>query len=122
MATVARRLVSENRSVIVEGVHLAPGALAESLADHPSRPVVVERLVTALPSSHRANLERRRIDEPLRRGERHVGSFDRIELIQHHLREQAQERGVPMMDIAAATAMTQDLVGEIVERLRTVAA
>lgn len=122
MAAVASRLVTENRSMIAEGVHLEPGVLAAMLADHPSQPVVVERLVTAPPPEHRANLERRRADEPLRRGDRHVGSFDRIAMIQDHLRGRAAEHGVSTIDIGAATAMTQDLVGEIVERLEGVAA
>lgn len=122
MAAVASRLAAEHRSMIAEGVHLTPGSLAAALTDHPSRPVVVERLVTAPTSSHRRNLERRQADEPLRRGERHVASFDRIEMIQQHLKQQANAGGVPTIDIAQATAMTQDLVGEIVARLEQVPA
>lgn len=122
MAAVASRLVTENRSMIAEGVHLEPGVLSELLADHPSQPVVVERLVTAPPPAHRSNLDRRRADEPLRRGDRHIDGFDRIEMIQAHLRQRAAEHGVATIDIGAATAMTQDLVGEIVDRLEGVAA
>lgn len=122
MAAVASRLVTENRSMIAEGVHLPPGSIARALADHPSCPVVVERLVTAPPNAHRRNLDRRRLDEPLRRGERHLGSFDRIVLIQDHLRRSAAERGVPAIDIGEATAMTQDIVGQIVHDLDQVAA
>ena len=122
MAAVAGRLVTENRSVIAEGVHLDPGSLARHLADHPSRPVVIERLVTAPTAAHRANLERRLADEPLRNGRRHLDGFEHIGRIQDHLRTRAVERGVPIIDIADATAMTQDLVGEIVERLAAVPA
>ena len=122
MAAVASRLAAEHRSMIAEGVHLTPGSLTAALADHPSRPVVVERLVTAPTSSHRANLERRQVDEPLRRGDRHLAGFDRIEMIQRHLKQQASAGGVPTIDIAEATAMTQDLVGEIVARLEQVSA
>lgn len=122
MAAVARRLVTEHRSMIAEGVHLDPGVLADELADHPSRPVVVERLVTAPVEIHRTNLERRMAAEPLRDGRRHLDGFDHIGRIQEHLRERALERDVPVIDIAAATAMTQDLVGEIVMRLGTVTA
>ena len=122
MAAVASRLATEHRSMIVEGVHLTPGALTAALVDHPSRPVVVERLVTAPASTHRSNLERRRIDEPLRRGDRHIEGFDRIEMIREHLSEQAEQAGVPTIDIADATDMTQHLVGEIVHRLARVAA
>lgn len=122
MAAVADRLATENRSVIVEGVHLMPGALTEALADHSSQPVVVERVVTAPRAAHRSNLEGRRDDEPLRGGDRHLRNFDRIVLIQEHLRERAVERAVPTIDIGEATAMTQDLVGEIVQRLDRVVA
>jgi hypothetical protein len=43
-------------------------------------------------------------------------------MIQQHLMQQANAGGVPTIDIAEATAMTQDLVGEIVTRLEQVAA
>lgn len=121
-AAVANRLAIENRSVIVEGVHLMPGALTEALVDHPSNPVVIERLITAPPAAHRSHLANRRADEPLRGGDRHLRSFDRITAIQEHLRRRAVERGVPTVDIGEATAMTQDLVGEIVQRLDRVPA
>lgn len=122
VAAVASRLATENRSMIAEGVHLRPGSLTAALAEHPSRPVVVERLVTAPDDAHLANLDRRRIDEPLRGGDRHLRSFDRIAAIQAHLRDQASAAGVQTIDIGEATAMTQDLVGEIVHALEQVAA
>jgi 2-phosphoglycerate kinase len=121
LAAVADRLVTEARSMIAEGVHLPPGVLAASLADHPRRPVVVERLVTAPQDAHLANLGRRRSTEPLREGHRHLRSFEHIVAIQRHLVARAAEEGVATMDIGEATALTQDLVGEIVERLERVA-
>ncbi len=122
MAAVASRLVTEQRSVIAEGVHLTPGSLADALADHPSRPIVVERLVTAPTEVHRSNLERRAVAEPLRDGRRHLDGFEHIGRIQEHLRTRAVDRAVPVIDIADATEMTQHLVGEIVARLGPVAA
>lgn len=122
MAAVAERLVTENRSVIVEGVHLTPGALTSHLAEHGSRPVVVERLVSAPAGDHRSNLLRRRADEPLRSGDRHLERFDRIGMIKEHLRDLADAAHVSTIDIAEAPAMTQDLVGEIVDRLERKAA
>lgn len=122
LAAVASRLVTENRSVIAEGVHLRPGALTAALADHPQRPVVVERVVTAPADVHRVNLEHRRADEPHRGGDRHLRSFDRIEAIQQHLCEQARDAGIATMDVDEATALTQDLVAEVVDRLEQVTA
>ncbi|MDY7099861.1 MAG: hypothetical protein S0880_01615 [Actinomycetota bacterium] len=117
LAAVAARLVTENRSVIAEGVHLQPGVLTGALADHPQRPVVIERVVTAREHVHRANLDNRRTEEPLRAGDRHCRNFDRIVAIQQRLQQQAHEAGVRTMDTTEATGLTQDLVGEIVERL-----
>ena len=117
MSAVASRLCAENRSMIAEGVHLPPGVMTDALADHPSRPVVVERLVTAPLHAHRTNLDRRRDNEPLRSGDRHVELFDQIRMITRHLEQQAADRGVGTIDLAAVNAMTQDLVGEIVDRL-----
>ncbi len=120
LAAVAGRLVTENRSMIAEGVHLPPGALTAALVDHPQRPVVVERLVTASRATHLTNLDRRRSSEPLRDGARHMDGFERIVDIQEHLAERALRDGVPSIDVAEATAMTNDLVGEIVQRLERV--
>ena len=122
MVAVASRLCTENRSMIAEGVHLPPGVLTDALAEHPSRPVVVERLVTASHHTHLGNLDQRRRSEPLRDGDRHVDGFDRIQEIQSHLGRQATARHVGTIDLAAVNAMTQDLVGEIVNRLERVAA
>ncbi len=122
LGAVASRLVTENRSVIAEGVHLRPGALTEALSDHPMRPVVVERVVIAPPSVHRSNLASRRNAEPLRDGDRHLQRFDHITAIQDHLVAQAKTAGIPTMNVAESTALTQDLVGEVVERLGQVAA
>ncbi|MDJ0769126.1 MAG: hypothetical protein QNJ12_10040 [Ilumatobacter sp.] len=116
MTSVAQRLAAEHRSMIAEGVHLVPGALTTALADHPAAPIVVERLAIAPAGTHAANLRQRATSEPLRGGERHVGSFDRIRAISDHLVDTAAETGTGVVDVGLAGEMTQDIVDEIVAR------
>jgi 2-phosphoglycerate kinase len=111
---VAARLANENRSVILEGVHLLPGELINQLTDHPARPIVVERLVTVDRSSyHSHQLAQRAESEPLRDGDRHIAEFDAIRAIQAHLTESAADAGVDTVDARTTTDLTQNIVDEI---------
>lgn len=116
MAAVVRRMATEHRSVIAEGVHLVPGSLGAALADHPASPIVIERVVTVDDVRHEANLRRREITEPLRGGDRHLVGFETIREIHRHLREAATEAGIDAVDAAEGAAMIQDIVDEIVAR------
>ena len=116
---VADRLACEYRSMIIEGVHLRPGALSTALAEHPAEPIVVERLIVQRRIDlHEENLRRRWRSEPLRAGQRHLDGLERIRLIQDHLLAQADRARVPVIDIADTGEFTQDLVHEIVQRTR----
>ena len=111
---VARRMVTENRSMILEGVHAIPGATTRLLADHPADPIVVERLVTIDdPTRHAQHLRRRAGDEPLRGGARHIDQLQSIRSVQHHLADLAAAAGVPTVDARIATDLTQNIVDEI---------
>ncbi|MBL0220311.1 MAG: hypothetical protein IPQ07_41385 [Myxococcales bacterium] len=79
LVAVVRRLLTERRSVIVEGVHLLPGELVSALGEHPSRPVVVELMLTLEDAeAHRAQLAARRAGEPERGGQRSLDQFGTI--------------------------------------------
>ncbi len=113
---VASRLAIEHRSMIIEGVHLAPGAITRQLADHPAKPIVVERLVMIDESCHAAHLRARSASEPLRGGDRYLDRFPTLRAIQAHLIEQAHSAGVPTVDLHEATELTQSIVDEIAAR------
>jgi len=116
---VADRLACERRSMIIEGVHIRPGAFSTALAEHPAEPIVVERLIVRRRIDlHEESLRRRRFSEPLRAGRRHLDGLDRIRSIQDHLLAQADLARVPVVDIADTGEFTQDLVHEIVQRIR----
>jgi 2-phosphoglycerate kinase len=115
---VADRLADEHRSVIIEGVHVLPGAAARALNDHPAVPIVIERLIVQEASERHADLLRRRAtSEPLRGGDRHLAGLDRIRMIQRRLHEEADGASVPIVDGGEAGDLTQDIVDEIVRRL-----
>lgn len=110
---VVDRLATEHRSMIVEGVHVIPGVLAERFADHPSRPIVVERIVVVDEERHRTHLDGRSQDEPLRGSDRYLEAFSGLRAIQRHRVEQAAEVSVSVVDIHEATELTQNIVDEI---------
>jgi 2-phosphoglycerate kinase len=115
---VADRLADEHRSVIIEGVHVLPGAATRALNDHPAVPIVIERLIVQEASERHADLLRRRAtSEPLRGGDRHLAGLDRIRMIQRRLHEEADGASVPIVDGGEAGDLTQDIVDEIVRCL-----
>lgn len=117
-AAVADRLADEHRSVILEGVHLQPGAITAALAEHPADPIIVERLIVHRQADvHGEFLRRRAIDEPLRGGNRHLDNLRRIRAIQDHLERIADHNGVATIDSGAAGDLTQDIVDEMVDRI-----
>ena len=115
---VADRLADEHRSVIIEGVHVLPGATTRALLDHPAAPIVIERLIVQDTADRHADLLRRRAtSEPHRRSDRHLAGFDRIRMIQQRLHDEATATGVSTIDGGEAGDLTQDIVDEIVQRL-----
>ena len=117
ISAVVTRLCVEQRSSVVEGVHVAPGFLSEALSSHPTRPVVIERLIVEPDVAiHRERLAYRSHAEPLRRGDRLLTEFDTIRAIQEHLMEAALAHGVPVIDPSGLGELTQSIVDEIVAR------
>ena len=113
-ATVAARLATENRPMILEGVHLVPGEVTRQLADHAARPIVVERLVTVDDiERHRHHLDQRSSTEPHRGGQRHIDRIDAIRTIQHHLMRSAADEQIAKIDTHVAAEITQSIVDEI---------
>lgn len=111
LVSVVRRLLTERRSVIVEGVHLLPGELVSSLGEHPSRPVVVELMLTlADASAHRAQLAARRGGEPERDGQRSLDQFGTIRVLHDLLAERARNAGVEALDLGAPRGLTERLL------------
>lgn len=112
---VVTRLCIEQRSSMVEGIHSAPGCLTRSVGDHPTRPIVIERLIVEPDAAlHQERLIHRSHAEPLRRGDRGLAEFATLRAIQDHLIEQAERSGVPVVDTAGLGELTQSIVDEIV--------
>ncbi|MFT4659364.1 MAG: 2-phosphoglycerate kinase [Ilumatobacter sp.] len=112
--TVAARLATENRPMILEGVHLVPGEVTHQLANHPARPIVVERLVAVDDiERHRHHLDQRRGTEPHRDGQRHVERVGAIRTIQEHLLRTAADEHIARIDAHVAPDITQSIVDEI---------
>lgn len=115
-AAVAKRYVTENKSLILEGVHLLPGILTKELKDLANAPVVVEVLITLLDENqHKSRLLHRRASEPLRNGSRHLDNFNAIRILQTELRKMAHVAGIPEYDVSESTDLTQRIVKQVIE-------
>lgn len=120
LVSVVRRLLTERRSVIVEGVHLLPGELVRAVGEHASRPVVVElMLVLADATAHRAQLAARRAGEPERGGQRSLDQFATIRAFHELLAARARSAGVEALDLGAPRRLTERLLELIHERAAT---
>ena len=108
VAAIVERACDEGTPVVIEGVHVAPGMLADEVA---SRCLVVEAvLVVEDKDLHRAHFEARGDRRP---AERYVARFDQIRRIQDHLAGKGSARGVAVIDnanIDEALGRVMDLV------------
>lgn len=108
VSAIVERACDEGTAVVVEGVHVGPGMLAEELT---GRGLVVEAvLVVEDPVLHRAHFEARGDRRP---AERYLARFEQIRALQDHLVGKASERGVAVIDnenIDEALGRLMDLV------------
>jgi 2-phosphoglycerate kinase len=112
---VVARLCVEQRSSVVEGIHAMPGYLTRAVSDHPTEPVVIERLIVEPDAElHRERLTHRSRTEPLRGGQRGLAEFPTIRAIQDHLVEAADASGVTVVEPSGLGDLTQSIVDEIV--------
>ncbi|MEZ4367844.1 MAG: AAA family ATPase [Kofleriaceae bacterium] len=111
LLAVGERLMSERRSVILEGVHLLPGEILPTLAAHPSQPVAVELLLTLDDVElHRAHLAARATGEPTRGGARALAQFARIRRLHEVLVDRARARGIETLDVGEPRRLSERLL------------
>jgi len=111
LVSVTRRLLTERRSVIVEGVHLLPGELVSALREHPSRPIALELMLTLEDAAaHRAHLAARRIEQPGRTGQRSLDEFPTIRRLHDLLAARARTTGVELFDLGDPQRLTERLL------------
>jgi len=113
IAAIVERAASEGNPVVVEGVHVLPGALDPELRE---RCVLAEALVVVADEElHRGHFSHRPGTRP---PERYLAAFEDIRLLQDHLAERAGAGGVEVIDnenIDVALAQLMELVLDAVE-------
>jgi 2-phosphoglycerate kinase len=93
VAAIVERAADESKPVVVEGVHVVPGALGRDLR---ARCVVAEALVVVPDAElHRGHFTHRRGARP---PERYLRRFEEIRELQDHLAERAATEGVPVIE------------------------
>jgi 2-phosphoglycerate kinase len=113
VAAIVERAVNEAKPVVIEGVHVLPGALAGELG---GRCVLVEALVVVGDEElHRGHFSHRPDSRP---AERYLLGFDSIRRLQAHLAAMADECSVAVIDnenVDVALSLLMDLVLDAVE-------
>jgi 2-phosphoglycerate kinase len=116
ITAIVDRAASEAKPVVVEGVHVVPGAI------HPrtrERIVLVEALIVVEDADlHRGHFSHRRGTRP---AERYIASFDDIRRLQDHLWERARSEGVTVVDnenVDDALARLMQLVLDAVQEVQ----
>jgi 2-phosphoglycerate kinase len=99
-------------------VHLLPGALSSELADHPSKPLVVEGMLSMADEElHGARLLHRLSETPARDGSRHLRHFESIRLIQVELRRLCRTNGTDEQDVSHPEELIQRVVDRALQLL-----
>jgi 2-phosphoglycerate kinase len=95
IAAIVQRAADESQTVVVEGVHVVPGALDGRLRE---RCLVAEALLVVSDQElHRGHFGHRGGERP---PDRYLRSFDKIRELQDHLAERAAAEGVEVIDNA----------------------
>ena len=120
VAAIVQRAADEAKPVVVEGVHVVPGALDAAVREHC---VVAEALVVVSDEDlHRGHFTHRPGTRP---PERYLGHFAQIRDLQGHLAEQARAAGVATIEnenvdetLGELMQLVLDTVGQIGEEKR----
>jgi len=115
VAAIVDRACKEGTPMVLEGVHLVPGALEDALR---ARCVPVEAVLMVEDEElHRGHFEMRGGERP---ADRYLEHFDEIRKLQGYLVERAETEGVAVIEIAGVDqglAAVMDLVLDAVSRV-----
>jgi 2-phosphoglycerate kinase len=115
IAAIVERAANEGDPIVVEGVHVVPGAMEPALRE---RCVLAEALVVVGDEErHRGHFSHRPGTRP---AQRYLASFAEIRALQDHLAERARAAGVDVIDnenLDAALARLMELVLDAVEEV-----
>jgi 2-phosphoglycerate kinase len=115
IAAIVERAANEGKPVVVEGVHVLPGALDPRLRE---RCVLAEAIVVVRDEElHRGHFSHRPGTRP---AERYLAAFEEIRALQDHLAERARVASVEVIDnenIDAALVQLMELVLDAVEEV-----
>jgi 2-phosphoglycerate kinase len=115
IVAIVERAANEGNPVVVEGVHVVPGALAPLLRE---RCVLAEAMLVVRDEElHRGHFSHRPGSRPARR---YLAAFEEIRSLQDHLAERARLAGVEVIDnenIDAALSQLMELVLDAVEEV-----
>jgi 2-phosphoglycerate kinase len=115
IAAIVERAANEGKPVVVEGVHVLPGALDPGLRE---RCVLAEAILVVRDEQlHRGHFSHRPGNRP---AERYLAAFEEIRELQDHLAERARVASVEVIDnenIDAALVQLMELVLDAVEEV-----
>ena len=115
IAAIVERAANEGKPVVVEGVHVLPGALDPLLRE---RCVIAEAIVVVPDEElHRGHFSHRPGTRP---AERYLAAFEEIRALQDHLAERARVASVDVIEnenVDAALGQLMEMVLDAVEEV-----
>jgi 2-phosphoglycerate kinase len=115
ISELVKRMITERKDVIVEGVHLVPGCFSAVPAAIGGDAVVCQvLLVLQDPDVHRSHFLHRLENEHGRDPHRYLGHFDEIRRVQTHLVALADAHRVPTVDARSLDDAIQAVIDHVV--------
>jgi 2-phosphoglycerate kinase len=113
IAAIVERAANEGKPVVVEGVHVVPGALEPALRE---RCVVAEAVLAVDDAElHRGHFTHRPGSRP---ADRYLARFDDIRMLQEHLVERARAEGVVVIDNESADVALARMMELVLDAVR----
>lgn len=112
---IIRRSISEDTSLVVEGVHLIPGTSpTEEFADATVIPIV---LFVPDPEDHRSHFGTREVKSGHRLAKPYLEHFHEIRIMQEFMHEQADLDGIPSVDASEFDRAVERCVDHVLDVL-----
>jgi 2-phosphoglycerate kinase len=114
------RALSENWSMVLEGIHLVPGMLAVE----PERALVVQCVVAIHDEAHhRGHFEMRDSSSAgVRPADKYIEGFPEIRMIQDYIVERARRNDVPVIENSSVDRALESILDLVLDRAAQVTA
>jgi 2-phosphoglycerate kinase len=112
---IIRRSISEDQSLVIEGVHLIPGT--SPTQEFPEATIIQMVLYVPDPDDHRSHFATREVRSGRRQAGPYVEHFAEIRMMQEFMHQQADLEGVPSVDASGFDSAVERCVDLVLDVL-----